>query len=220
VLILTSQIFQLIKSLSKIFSLVIGIKANGGMLCFLLLVAIITSCNSTYTPKPKGYFKIDFPQKRYQVFDQAGYPYSFEYPVYARVVKDSSFFNEATENPWWINVEFPQFSGRIYISYKAVGPNKIDKLVNDAYTMTNKHSMKAYSIDDSSMVTPNNVHGVFFKVGGNVATANQFFITDSTRHFLRGALYFDAAPNEDSLTTVNKFLLEDMKHMINTFKWK
>lgn len=190
------------------------------MLCFLLLVAIITSCNSTYTPKPKGYFKIDFPQKRYQVFDQAGYPYSFEYPVYARVVKDSSFFNEATENPWWINVEFPQFSGRIYISYKAVGPNKIDKLVNDAYTMTNKHSMKAYSIDDSSMVTPNNVHGVFFKVGGNVATANQFFITDSTRHFLRGALYFDAAPNEDSLTTVNKFLLEDMKHMINTFKWK
>jgi gliding motility-associated lipoprotein GldD len=140
--------------------------------------------------------------------------------VYANVIKDSSFFNEATENPWWINVDFPQFRGRIYISYKQVGANRFDKLVNDAFTMTNKHSSKAYSIDDSLITTPNNIHGVFFKVGGNVATANQFFVSDSTRHFLRGALYFDAAPNEDSLGIVNSFLLEDMRHMINTFKWR
>jgi gliding motility-associated lipoprotein GldD len=86
--------------------------------------------------------------------------------------------------------------------------------------MTNKHNLKAYSIDDSMMVTPNNVHGIFFKVGGNVATAKQFFLTDSIKHFLRGALYFDATPNEDSLGIVDRFLLEDMKHMINTFKWQ
>jgi gliding motility-associated lipoprotein GldD len=186
----------------------------------VVLVTILFSCNSDYTPKPKGYFKINFPKKEYQTFDKPGYPYSFEYPVYANVVKDSSFFGEATENPWWININFPQFNGTIYISYKQVGPNKFDKLVNDAFTMTNKHSQKAYSIDESAIATPNNVHGMFFKVGGNVATANQFFITDSTRNFLRGALYFDATPNEDSLGIVNQFLLEDMKHMINTFKWK
>jgi gliding motility-associated lipoprotein GldD len=186
--------------------------------CFYIL--LITSCNSDYTPKPRGYFKIDFPKKQYRLFDQPGYPYSFEYPVYANVVKDSSFFGEATENPWWINIDFPQFNGRVYVSYKEIGKNKFDKLINDAFTMTNKHTLKAYSIDDSLISTPNHIHGVFFKVGGDVATANQFFLTDSTKHFLRGALYFDATPNEDSLGIVNRFLVDDVKHMINTFKWK
>lgn len=190
------------------------------VVCCLWSVGFLISCNSDYTPKPRGYFKIDFPQKQYQLFNQPGYPYSFEYPTYAKVVKDSSFFGEATENPWWINVTFPQFNGTIYVSYKQVGKNKLDKLINDAYTMTNKHNAKANSIDDSLIATPNNIHGVFFKVGGNVATADQFFITDSTKHFLRGALYFDATPNEDSLGIVNNFLLDDMKHLINTFKWK
>ncbi len=183
-------------------------------------VLFTIACNSDYNPKPKGYFKIDFPEKKYQVFDQPGYPYLFEYPVYAKVVKDSSFFGEATENPWWINIDFPQFNGTIHVSYKEIGKNKFDKLVNDAFTMTNKHTLKAYSIDDSLMETPNNIHGMFFKVGGNVATASQFFVTDTTRHFLRGALYFDATPNEDSLGIVNAFVLDDMKHMINTFRWK
>ncbi|MGI8634930.1 MAG: hypothetical protein ACR2KZ_05960, partial [Segetibacter sp.] len=145
---------------------------------------VLLSCNSDYTPKPRGYFKIEFPKKEYQVFNEPGYPYSFEFPTYAKIVKDSSFFGEATENPWWINIDFPQFNGRVYVSYKEIGKNKFDKLINDAFTMTNKHTMKAYSIDDSLIVNPNDVHGVYFKVGGNVATANQFFLTDSTKHFL------------------------------------
>jgi len=188
-------------------------------LLYCLLFATV-SCNSPYTPKPKGYYKIDFPLREYKIFDQPGYPYTFEYPAYANVVKDSTFFGGKTENPWWININFPQFNGRIYVSYKEIGKNKFQKLVDDAFTLTNKHSEKAYSIDDSLFVTKNNVHGVFFKVGGNVATANQFFLTDSSRNFLRGALYFDATPNEDSLGIVNAFLLEDMKHLINTFHWK
>lgn len=184
------------------------------------LVTIISSCNSGYTPKPTGYFKIDFPEKQYRLFNEPGYPYTFEYPVYAHVVKDSTFFGETTENPWWINVDFPQFAGRIYISYKQIGVNKFDTLIKHTFNLTGKHSSRAYSIDDSVLATPNNVHGVFFTVGGNVATANQFFLTDSTRHFLRGALYFDATPNEDSLGIVNRFLVTDMRHLINTFKWR
>jgi gliding motility-associated lipoprotein GldD len=185
-----------------------------------LLTMVLASCNSTYTPKPRGYFKIDFPEKKYQLFDQPGYPYSFEYPVYAKIVKDSTFFGEATENPWWINVDFPQFGGRIYVSYKEIGKNKFDTLVKHAFELTGKHTSRAYSIDDSLVTTPNHVHGVFFSVGGDVATANQFFLTDSTKHFLRGAMYFDATPNADSLAIVNRFLLQDMKHLINTFKWR
>ncbi len=178
------------------------------------------SCNSPFTPKPKGYFKIGMPEKQYKTFDEPGYPYTFEYPVYGSVIKDTSFFGETPENPWWVNVEFPEFSGKIYVSYKEVKKYKLEKLIGDAFNMTNKHSMKAYAINDSLISTPNKVHGVFFKVEGDVATANQFFLTDSTEHFLRGALYFDATPNQDSLKPVNDFLVEDMKHLINTFKWK
>lgn len=180
----------------------------------------MVSCNSSYTPKPEGYFKITFPEKKYRLFDDAGYPYSFEYPVYANIVKDSTFFGEETENPWWINVDFPRFHGRIYISYKEIGKNRFDTLVKQSYALTGKHTSKAYSIDDAQIRTPNNVSGVFFTVGGNVATANQFYLSDSTRNYLRGALYFDATPNADSLGIVNSFLVEDMKHLINTLKWR
>lgn len=184
------------------------------------MLFLLTSCNSNFTAKPQGYFNIDFPKHEYQLFNQPGYPYTFEYPVYANVLKDSTFFGETTENPWWINIDFPQFSGRIYVSYKEIGKNNFDTLIKHAYILTGKHSSKAYSIDDSLINTPNQIHGMFFSVGGDVATSNQFYLTDSSKHFLRGAMYFDATPNADSLGVVNRFLIDDMKHMINTFKWR
>ncbi|THU37181.1 hypothetical protein FAM09_19720 [Niastella caeni] len=187
---------------------------------FFLLLNSVIACNSPYTPKQTGYFKIDFPKHEYKLFDQPGYPYTFEYPVYSNIIKDSTFFEDKPENPYWINIDFPRFSGKIYISYKEIGKNELTKLVNDAYNMTYKHSTRATEIVDSTMRTPSGVSGVFFSVGGNAATAKQFFVTDSVKHFLRGALYFDASPNEDSLGVVNNFLQDDMKHLINTFRWK
>ena len=189
----------------------------------LTFAFLLFSCNSNYTiGKKKGYFKIDFPEKKYRLFDTAGYPYSFEYPVYANIVKDSTFFEDKPENPWWINIDFPKFNGRIYVSYKEIASrNKLDSLVNDAFKMVYKqHSTISTGISDSVMVTPNRVEGIYFSLAGNTATANQFFLTDSTKHFLRGALYFDATPNEDSLSIVNDFLKQDIKHLINTLKWK
>lgn len=191
------------------------------VICYpLLLWILITSCNSGYTIKQKGYYKIDFPRREYRLFDKPGYPYTFEYPVYGTVAQDTSFFEDKPENPFWVNIDFPQFNGKIYISYKDVRKNNFDKLINDAFNLTYKHSTKATGISDSLMQTPQGVSGVFFKVGGNAATANQFFVTDSVNHFLRGALYFDATPNEDSLAIVNDFLQTDMKHLINTLQWK
>jgi len=187
---------------------------------FSVLFLFLVSCNSVYTPKRRGYFKIDFPQHQYQTFDQPGFPYTFDYPVYATIVKDSSFFDTVPENPYWINVDFPRFNARIYISYKAIGPNKFEKLRDDAFKMTFKHTYKASSIDQTVIQTPNGIGGIYFNVGGNAATANQFFLTDTTKHFLRGALYFDTTPNEDSLGIVNQFLEKDMQHLINTFRWK
>ncbi|MGV3767259.1 MAG: hypothetical protein ACO1NW_14090 [Chitinophagaceae bacterium] len=186
----------------------------------LLLTVFFAACNSDYTPRPKGYFRIDFPERAYQTFDEPGYPYTFEYPVYAEVIKDSTFFEDDVKGQYWINIAFPRFNGKIYVSYKEVN-NNFDALVTDAFNMAYKqHTSRASGIEDSLMQTPNGLSGVFFKLSGNTATGRQFFISDSTRHFLRGALYFDATPNEDSLGIVQRFLMEDMKHLVNTLKWK
>jgi gliding motility-associated lipoprotein GldD len=185
---------------------------------------LVSACNSDYHPetKKKGYFKIEFPNKEYKTFDQPGYPYTFEYPVYANIARDTMFFNEPTENPWWINVDIPHFHGKIHVSYKAVrNKSHLDSLVNEAFKLAYiKHTEVSTGIEDSLMKTPNDVEGIYYTLKGNTATANQFFLTDSTNHFLRGALYFDASPNEDSLGIVNDFLKQDLKHLINTLKWR
>lgn len=205
----------------------------------LLFCMILLACNSPYVSKKRGYFHISLPERSYQKFDSSDFPYSFEYPLYAAIVKDSTFFDSSPENPYWINVDFPQFHGRIFLSYKQIGGkaqykvkqpdgsykdslgiNVLDRMVTDAFTLTNKNNVVSNSINDSLMRTPNGISGVFFRVGGNAATAKQFFLTDSTRNFIRGALYFDVTPNADSLQPVQDFLQADLDHMINTFRWK
>lgn len=187
-----------------------------------LLLVVLAGCEQTFTPKPRGYFKIKFPERKYQVFNEPGYPYTFEYPVYAKVVKDSLFFGEKAENPWWINLEFPALNGKVYMSYKEIGKNgnAYEKLVNDAFKLTYKHTLKASSINEKPIHTPNDVYGLFYDVEGDAASAKQFYATDSVHHFLRGALYFDATPNADSLAPVHQFLQEDMWHMVQTLKWR
>ena len=205
------------------------------ILVFSLIFVFIFSCNSAFTPKPKGYFKIDFPERSYQTFNEPGFPYSFEYPSYATVGKNV----EAEDNqPYWLNVEFKGFNGRIYLSYKSVNgystykikqgdtykdslvKNNFDKLRDEAFNLTYKHTIKASGIVDSFFSTRPGYAGMYFYVEGNAATSKQFFITDSVRHFLRGALYFDATPNEDSIKVVSDFLESDVKHLISTLKWK
>lgn len=201
---------------------------------FILMV----SCNSDYTPRPRGYFAIDFPRHQYQSFNEAGYPYSFDYPVYGNIVKDSSFFDSNPDNPYWINVDFPSLNARIYLSYKTIGGrsvykvkteqgykdssavNTFENLREEAYKITYKHTSRASSIQDSVFRTPNGIEGVFFSIGGNAATGKQFYATDSVKHFLRGALYFNATPNEDSLNIVYNFLEKDMQQLVNTLKWR
>ena len=190
-------------------------------LIILFISAIWAGCSSDYTPKPRGYFKIPLPEKKYVKFDRPGYPYTFEYPVYGNIIQDSLFFDQRPENPYWINIDFPQFNGRIHLSYKEIGRNSLDSLVNDAFKMSYKqHTYKASAINADPFQTPNHVSGVYFTLKGNAATGNQFFATDSVKHFLRGALYFAATPNEDSLKPVNNFLREDVWHLINTLQWR
>lgn len=199
------------------------------------LFVFLLACNSDFTPKPKGYFKIDFPEHQYQSFNEPGYPYTFDYPVYATISKE---YDSSGQNPYWINIDFPGYAGRIYISYKGINsstvykvktatgykdsivPNSFDILREEAYKMTYKHSIKASGIVDSFFANPQGSSGVYFYVAGEAATSKQFYLTDTVKHFLRGALYFDATPNADSISVVSDFLEKDIKHLIYTLRWK
>jgi len=203
------------------------------------LLMLFIACNSNYTSRKKGYFKIDLPEHQYQVFNKQDFPYSFEYPVYASVIQDSTYFDSTPENNYWINLDFPDFNARLFMSYKIIGGmapykikqadgsykdslgvNQFDLMVNDAFNLTNKNDVIASSIKDSLIRNPQGISGVFFKVGGKAATASQFFLSDTTKHFIRGALYFDATPNADSLRPVQEFLRKDLEHLISTFEFK
>ena len=116
-------------------------------------------------------------------------------------------------------LKFPKFNAEVFISYKPVN-NNLDKLVEDARTMVYKHTVKADAINESRFHTPHNGSGVYYEIGGNAASSIQFFITDSTQHYLRGALYFNAQPNKDSLAPVVSFLKDDVVQLINTLHWK
>jgi gliding motility-associated lipoprotein GldD len=181
----------------------------------------MASCREeTFTPKPRGYFDIHFPKKEYQLFNRPGYPFQFEYPVYAVAEKDSMFFDQKAENPWWLNLLFDSLNAKVYLSYKEINATQsLAKLLEDSYFMSHYHSKKADYINEPIFHTENNVHGLFYEVGGNAASAFQFYATDSHKHFVRGALYFNVTPNADSLRPMNAFLVKDMEHFIQTLKW-
>lgn len=208
-------------------------------LLFLLPITLFFACNSTYTSKKTGYFKIDLPDKKYVLFDEPGMPYSFEYPAYASIVKDSTYFDANPENDYWRNIDFKELNAKIFLSYKVVGGkalykikmpngtykdslgiNMYDKMINDAFNLTNKNDDVATSKKDSLFKTANKVSGLLFKLGGNAATQRQFFMTDTTKNFIRGALYFYASPNADSVKPVVDFIQQDIDHLIKTFRWK
>ncbi len=188
---------------------------------FLVCIVAFSSCREeSYLPKPRGYYKIEFPKKEYTQFEKKGYPYQFEFPAYATIEKDSLFFDKKTENPWWINIDFKSLGGKVFISYKQItGSASLTKMLEDSYQLSYYHTKKADYIDDPVFHTDNNVHGVYYNVGGNSASAFQFYATDSVKHFLRGALYFDVSPNADSLKPVSEFLKDDIQRMVESIKW-
>ena len=182
----------------------------------LILIVIATSCGDDYVPKPSGYFRIDLPEKKYQNFDTV-FPFSFEYPLYARIVHDP----QSPDEPYWINVDFPKFRGRIHLTYREVNNNLI-KYLEDSRTMAMKHMSKSTGISEQVINNPDRkVYGLIYMISGSSAASTyQFYLTDSTRNFVRGALYFSVAPNNDSLSPVISFVQEDIRHMVETFRWK
>ncbi len=194
---------------------------------YLLACGFIALCFSAckppvYTPKPKAYYRIDLPEHNYITFDKEGYPFSFEYPEYGYTFKDTlTADGRKPENKYWMNIDFPQWGARIYLSYKHIdAKDNLNKLLGDTHEMSYYHTKKADYINPKDYVNPNGVTVVSYSVGGNAASAYQFIATDTLKHFLRGSLYFDVVPNADSLKPMNEFLKKDIAHLINTLRWK
>jgi gliding motility-associated lipoprotein GldD len=188
-----------------------------------LLIIFAGSCRPPlYSPKPAGYFRIDTPASHaYRLFDWPDYPYTFEYPVYSNIEKDTIFQNEKEKNAYWINIVVPSLNGVINITYKDITPSQpFDSLVEGSWALSFFHHEKAEYIDQSALTNPNGAGVVIYTVGGNTASRYQFTVTDSVKHFIRGALYFDVTPNADSLKPATDFLMKDIMHMMKTLKFK
>jgi len=181
--------------------------------CLLLWAA----CESDYSPKPRGYFRIDLPPHTY-VLSQTGCPFQFEQPSYAVLLKDQ----DKNAQDCWLNLDFPEFNARLHLSYFAINSQtSFDQLREDARTFAFKHSSKATAIDQKKIALPaQRVYGLRYFINGNTASNFQFFASDSSQHYLRGALYFNEKPKVDSIQPVLDFIKEDVEHLISTLQWK
>jgi len=185
------------------------------ILIWAILLLSFLCCKRHYTPKPAGYLRIDFPEKIYQIYNSSC-PYTFEYPLYGKIIADTSRIAESC----WINIEFPGFGGKIHISYKPVR-NNVNVYIEDSRTLAYKHTVKADAISETLYTNDEKkVYGLLYQIKGDAASSVQFYLTDSTRHFLRGSLYFNVQPNADSLAPVIGFFMEDIMHLVETLEWK
>lgn len=185
------------------------------LILFLFLGWSCEDDETVYSPKPKGYVRINFPQKTYQVLE-TDCPYSFEIPKYA-----SPIYNTKNgSDPCWFNLYFAQFKATIHFSYKPI-TNNLSEYLRDSHNFATKHEIKATGIDELPVLRDSaKVYGLIFDISGNTASSIQFYLTDSTKHFLRGALYFNTTPNIDSLKIVVDFLKADVLHIVQTTRWK
>ena len=189
--------------------------ADAALLSFLIILFL--SCSKDYVPKPQGYNRIILPEHAYQTLPDT-FPYIFEYSSYAELLEDSSWLAER----YWIDLYYPEIDASISISYKQVyeSTDTLNGLLTDAYKLTAKHQIKAYSIDESILKTPKGYTVVVSELQGQVPSQFQFYVTDSTNHFLRGALYFNTASKNDSLAPSIEYIKIDIIHMLNSLTWK
>lgn len=183
----------------------------------LLTFAGIACSEAEVQPKPYAFHRIDLPERGYQRLDSALCPYTFDYP--------SSSILEAVnnaENPCWMNIRYPSLNATIYLSYKAIGADaSLNAMVAETQRLTYKHVVKASSIEEKIIYRPDaRQFGILYEVGGAAASATQFYITDSTHHFLRGSMYFYSKPEPDSLALVIDYVLADVRHLVESFQWK
>lgn len=185
---------------------------NTGFL-FLSLFFLLISCKDEVQPKPKAYLALEYPKAEYSEIN-LDCPYNFEKNKLATVTPSLN------NVPCWINLKYDLLNGSIYLTYQEV-ENNLDSLLRDAQKLPLQHTIKADVIEGD--LYTNEVHdtyGMFYEVGGNAASQAQFYLTDSVKHFITGSVYFNRKPNYDSLVPAADYLKKDMRHLMETLRWK
>lgn len=182
----------------------------------LISILILTSCkNEADIPKPYAFYRIDTPAQEYQKLSN-DYPFNFEYQKQAFIEKDKAFDSQE----YWINIVYPSLNAKIHLSYKEIN-NNFEAYNEDSHKLAYKHAIKAEAINETEYKNiKENVYALIYNIEGNTASSVQFFVTDSTKNFLRGSLYFNCRPNKDSLAPLIEYIHNDITHMIESFKWK
>ncbi len=181
----------------------------------LLCVATVSCQKQEYYPKPQGYHRIDLPSHSYHTLPPK-YPYTFEFSEHAIILPDSSTIAE----PYWIEINYPTLKASVSLSYKPLlNYDSLVGYVNTSSRLTHKHNIRSSSITEYPIKTPKGYGGVVSELSGDVPSFYQFWVTDSTQNFLRGALYFPTSQRTDSLAPVIRYVKEDMVHLLNTLDW-
>ena len=183
------------------------------ILFWLVGFVLMTSCSSEdidYYPKPRGFLKMDFPEKVFTTY-RGDCPYTFEIPEYFEVIDKGQNCNK--------DINMPRFKASLFLTYLSLDTNLMTN-VEYSRKLVYDHSIKADEIREAKVhISKNSVYGTKYKIIGDAASPYQFYVTDSINHFLRGALYFNARPNYDSLKPSLVYVLEDVEHMIETINW-
>lgn len=183
-------------------------------LILLFLIICCTSCEEElFIPKPKSYFKIELPPKSYEK-ETLEVPIEFEKSTF-------SFIEKVNEGGDKFNLVYPLNKARIHFSYFDLKDKELQLFIEDAYNYAYQHNIKATAINSKSYAHDStNVYGLVYDLKGNVASPVQFYVTDSTHHFLRGALYFEHTPNSDSIAPVLDYIKSDIDHLYQSLHWK
>ena len=187
--------------------------------CLMVAVVVLAmACDEeTYLPKPKGYNRIDLPEQLYQAMPDT-FPYQMAYSKHAQLLKDSSWISER----YWIDLYYPYFDASVELSYKPIlrSQKLNEEFISTSYRLTGQHNVKAYAMEEAIIPLPNGDFASFTELEGEVPSQLAFHVTDSTNHFLRGALYFKTATKNDSLAPAIQFIKLDVLHMLQTLEWQ
>ncbi|MEZ7866792.1 MAG: gliding motility lipoprotein GldD [Paludibacteraceae bacterium] len=181
----------------------------------LVLTGLLISCADNPTPRPYGYFRVDLPPHQYVRYDSAALPYRFDKPVIASIKP----VTEKGEN-YWIDINYSTLKASIYCSYIPVRANLFN-LLEDSRKIVYKHTVRADGISETPFENPGRkVYGILYQLSGNTASPAQFVLTDSSKHFFRGALYFEQVPNKDSIAPMADYIRKDIVQLMESFEWK
>ncbi len=177
---------------------------------YLFFAIFMVSCQQeTPIPKPKAQIRLEYPQGQLATLETANFSINYNKRAIPKENKDMAF-----------TLEYPEMKGAIFLSYIPITDN-LTKLTQDAKRLSYEHAAKADNIVEQPFVNPDaKVYGSLFEVQGNAASQTQFFVTDSTTHFLTGSVYFYTKPNYDSILPAAAYLQNDIRNIMETLRWK